>query len=329
MDALVTLHQNAVPVFADIDPETFNIDPEDVKRKITKRTKAIFGVSLYGLPVDVDPLMDLAKKHNLFVIEDNAQTVLGMYKGRISGTIGHFGMFSLERTKHLGIGEGGMVVTNDEKLAVGVRKFGGIGYKNLTAGQGRMQQTLATFQDPDYLRHDTFGWNYRMPEICAAVGLSQMERVDELVQRRQAIGKLYAEAVDGCDWMVPQKTPAGYVNSYYTFAVKYEGKAALNVPWKTFYNKYIELGGDGFYSAWSVPYLEPVMRKMEFYGKNCPSGCPIYQGGKVAWEKGICPNAEAIQPKMMQFKCNYRNLEVAKRKTAALKKTIKYFEGKK
>jgi len=326
MDTLVTLHQNAIPVFADIDPHTFNIDPDDVRKKITNRTKAIIAVSLYGLPVDMDPIMDIARDHNLIVIEDSAQCVLGMYKGRIAGTIGHMGCFSLERTKHLGIGEGGVVVTNDEGLAERVRKFGGIGYNNLKAEEGRMQVNPSTFQNPDYKRHDSFGWNYRMPEICAAVGLAQVERVDELVERRQTVARLFEEAVDGCDWLIPQMTPEGLVNSYYTYAVRFEGKAALGLSWKEFYNKYVELGGDGFYSAWSVPYLEPVVAQMAFYGRGCPVGCPLCEG-KVSYGKGLCPNAEATQPKLMQFKTNYRDMELAKRKTEALRKTIEALSG--
>ncbi len=328
MDTLVTLHQNAVPVFADIEPNTFNIDPNDIRRKITKRTKAIIVVSLYGLPADMDPIMEIAREHNLTIIEDSAQCVLGLYKGRLAGTIGHLGVFSLERTKHLPIGEGGIVITNDERLAERVRKFGGIGYKNLKAEEGRMQVNPTTFQDPDYKRHDSFGWNYRMPEICAAVGLAQVEQIDKLVEQRQAVARLFDAAVQGCDWLIPQQTPEGLVHSYYTYAVRYEGKEVLGVSWKEFYAKYVELGGDGFYSSWSVPYLEPLMAQMEFYGRDCPIGCPRYEGTAI-YEKGLCPVAEATQPKLMQFKTNYRDLELARQKAEVLRKTIKQLEGRK
>lgn len=324
MDALVTMHQNAIPVFADVDPDTFNIDPDDVRRKVTKRTRAIIPVHLYGLMADMDPIMEIAREHNLIVIEDSAQCILGSYKGRLAGTIGHLGSFSFETRKILSIGEGGMVTTSDEKLAERVRKWGGIGYKNLTAEQGRMQTIPATFQDPDYQRHDSFGWNYRMPEICAAVGLAQVERMDELVQRRQAVARLFDEAIAGCSWMLPQKVPEGLVNSYYTYALRYEGKDALGVPWKRFYKTYIELGGDGFYAAWQMPYLEPLMTKGMYYGKDCPLGCPLYPE-KAVYGKGMCPKAEAIQPKIMQFKTNYRDIEVAKYKAEVLRKTIEYF----
>jgi perosamine synthetase len=328
MDTFVTIHQNAIPVYADVDPETFNIDPADIERKITSRTKAIIAVSLYGLPADMDPIMEIARKQNIIVIEDNAQCVLGMYKGRLAGTLGHMACFSLERTKHLGIGEGGMVITNDEHLAGRVRKFGGLGYKNLKAEEGRMQSVPSTFQDPDYKRHDALGWNYRMPEMCAAVGLARVEKIDELVHQRQVVAGMFAEAVKGCKWMIPQKTPTGLVNSFYTFAVRYEGEQAIGVPWKKFYQAYIEQGGDGFYSAWSVPYFEPLMSTLEFYGHGCPLECPQYEG-KPVYGKGLCPNAEALQPKLMQFKTNYRDLKVAEKKAEALKKTIKLLEKKK
>lgn len=96
--ASVVLHQNAVPIFADVDPETFNIDPEDVRRKITERTKAIIPVSLYGLPADFDPLMEMAAEHDLVVIEDDAQAHLAQYRGRTVGTIGHMASFSFENS---------------------------------------------------------------------------------------------------------------------------------------------------------------------------------------------------------------------------------------
>ena len=111
-----------------------------------------------------------------------------------------------------------------------------------------MQTVPSTFQDPDYKRHDFFGWNYRLPEICAAVGLAQVERIDKLVQRRQAVARLFDEAIKGCDWMIPQKTPDGLINSYYTYALRYEGEEALGISWKEFYKKYID-GSDGNYES--------------------------------------------------------------------------------
>ena len=307
MDAFATMYTGARPVFADIDPDTFNIDPTDIQRKITKFTRAIVVVHLYGLPADMEPIMEIAKEHHLWVIEDSAQCVLATYKGKLAGTIGHIGCFSFERSKHLAIGEGGMLVTNWAGVAERARKFAGIGYKNLTAEQGRMQVVPATFQDPSYKRHDTLGYNYRMPEISAAVGLAQLERAELIVSGRELVAQLFAGAIEGCPWMIPQKTPEGYTNTYYTYAVKYEGQAALGVSWRAFYNKYIEMGGDGFYACYSVPYQEPALKTM--------------------FIDGNCPVAEATQPKLMQFKTNYRDMELAKRKAEALRKTIKALEA--
>jgi perosamine synthetase len=307
MDAFAIIYTGATPVFADVDRDTMNIDPEDVMRKITPRTRAIIAVSLQGLPCDIDPLMDIAEKHGIVVIEDSAQTVLGRDKGRIAGTIGHLGVFSFENKKHLTCGsEGGMIVTNDENLAQKARKAAGIGYKHLIATAGRTSLGIGDFQDPSYERFDSVGFNYRMTEVCAAIGLAQLERIDFLVSRRQSVAALFAESVSGCNWMTPQSTPDGYSNSYYTFAVRYYGDEVCGVPWKQFYDKYKEMGGDGFYGACKVPYLEPVFRASDIAKLN----------------KGSCPVAEKIQPTIMQFKTNYRNLETAKRKAEVLKKLI-------
>jgi perosamine synthetase len=317
MNTFAILYQNAIPVYADIDPETFNIDPRDIERKITPKTKAIFTVSLYGLPPDMDPILELAKKYNLIVIEDNAQCYLSTYKGRLAGTFGDMSIWSFENSKHIAVGEGGIITTNDERLAERARKCAGIGFKNLRAEEGRIKLNEEVFQDPDYKRHDYLGWNYRLPEINAAVALAQLERLEELVDMRVKIANLYQEAIKGCSWLVPQKVPKGYTHSYWTFAIKYEGEKEIGVSWKDFYRTYKEMGGDGFYAAWSVPYLEPVMAEGKYYQKGSH-----YTGPKIEYKKGLCPVAERIQPKLMQFKTNYRSLELAKIKADALRKTI-------
>ena len=309
MDAYAIIHVGATPVFADVDPETYTIDPRDVPKKITPKTKAIITVSLQGIPVDIDPIMKIAEENNIMVIEDSDQTVLGMYNGRIAGTLGHIGVFSFENKKHLTCGsEGGMIVSNGEKLAQRARKFAGIGYKHMTATAGRTSLALSKVQDPAYERFDTIGLNYRMTEVSAAIGLAQLERVHSLVSRRQDIAKMFDEAVEDCDWIVKQKIPNGYIHSYYTYAVNYFGDDKIGITWKEFYNRYREMGGDGFYGACKIPYLEPVFRNLEING--------------VTYKKGFCPVAEEIQPKIMQFKTNYRNLDIAKRKTEILRKLI-------
>ncbi len=318
MDTTATVHANAVPVYADVNPDTFTIDPEDIKRKITKKTKAIIPVAIYGLPPDMGPIMELAKKHNLVVIEDNAQCFLSKYKGQLTGTIGHMASYSFENTKHISCGEGGIVITNNEKYAELVRKVGGHGFKNLKAEEGRIRLNAKVFQNPHYKRHDEIGWNYRLPEFNAAVALAQLERLDELIELRIKSAGLFIEVMmSECDYLIPQKVPKGYTNSYYTLGVKYEGEDRIGVKWEDFRKEYVKNGGDGFYGAWSVPYLEPVMVERK-YVKRCPW---VYKN--IRYEKGLCPVAESIQPKLMQFKTNYRDLDLAKKKAAVIKNTIR------
>ncbi|MGA1823436.1 MAG: DegT/DnrJ/EryC1/StrS family aminotransferase [bacterium] len=324
MNSFVILHQNAIPVYADIDPHTFNINPADIERKITKKTKAIIAVHMHGLPADMDSIMQIALKYNINVIEDSAQCVLGKINGRLAGTIGHLASWSFETKKHLSIGEGGMVTTNDPEMATIVRKHGGLGYKTLRADQSLRQLLPTEFQDPDYKRHDTLGWNYRMNEISAALGLAQLERMEFLVSRRKKIAQLYLDIFDDCDWIIPQKTPDGYENSYWTFTVKYEGLKKFGVPWKKFYTLHKENGGDGFYGGLSVCYKELVMLNKPFLEKYLPKSS-LYNNS-FDYKDGLCPVAEEIQPKMMQFKTNYRDLTQAKEKIEILRKTIKQIE---
>lgn len=306
MDSTATLHAGATPVYADVDPRTFNIAPDDVERKVGPRTKAVIVVALYGLPPDMDRIMEIARAHNLVVIEDNAQCLLGKYKGRLAGTIGHMASYSFETTKHISCGEGGMLVTDDEFLAEKARKLGGHGYKNLRAEEGRIRLNQDVFQDPDYKRHDTIGWNYRLSEFSAAIALAQFEKAEEIVERRVRIANMFRDEMRQCDYLIPQHVPDDCINSYYTLGARYEGEQSIGVPWKNFRRKYIENGGDGIYAAWSIPYHEPAM-------KHHYSPFPH------------CPVAEALQPKLMQFKTNYTDMGVALAKAEALGKTIKGF----
>lgn len=320
MDSTATFHANAIPVYCDVDERTFNLNPDDLESKITDKTKAIIAVALYGLSPDYDRILEIAAKHNIVVIEDNAQAVLSRYKGRLLGTIGDMASFSFENTKHISCGEGGMILTDNEQYAEMVRKIGGHGFKNLRAEDGRVRLNQDMFQNPNYKRHDVLGWNYRMPEFTAAVAYAQLERVDELVKLRQDTAKLFIDVMTKeCDYLIPQYTPEGYENTYYSLGVIYEGEEKIGVSWEDFRKTYVEMGGDGFYGAWSVPYLEPMIADRAF-AKRLPE---IYKD--VKYEEGMCPVAERIQKKIMQFKTNYRDLELAKIKADILSKTIKKF----
>ncbi|MDR2410548.1 MAG: DegT/DnrJ/EryC1/StrS family aminotransferase [Bacteroidales bacterium] len=319
MDSSATFHANAIPVYCDILEDTFTMDPVDLEKKITPKTKAIIPVAIYGLSCDMDAIMTIAKRYGIPIIEDNAQAVLSKYRGRVLGTIGHMASFSFENTKHISCGEGGMILTNDEKYAETVRKIGGHGFKNLQADEGRVRLNTDVFQNPDYKRHDVLGWNYRLSEFNAAVAFAQLERVDELVDLRIKSANIFIEIMKECDYLIPQVEPEGYVSSYYTLGVVYRGDESIGVSWRDFRKAYIEAGGDGIYGAWSVPYLEPMIVNRQFASRY-PE---IYKN--VGYEKGLCPMAEKIQARLMQFKTNYRDIELAKAKAQILRKVIRKF----
>ena len=323
MDAYAALHLNATPVFADVDEDTFLITAETIKSKITRRTRAIIVVSLQGLPVDIDPIIKLARQKNIFVIEDNAQDMLGAYKKRISGCSGDIGVWSFENKKHLsGATEGGMISTHNKLLAQKIRKFAGIGYKNMTASGGRTSLSISIVQDPDYERFDTVGLNYRMPQIVAAVCYSQLVNVKKIVSKRVKVAKYFSEAIKNSSTLVEQKTPKYCSHTNYTFAAKLIDK---KIKWKNLYNLYKSKTGDGFYGACVCPHLEPSI-KSHLNKIGCRK-CKWKKNKCFCTVKGYLPIAERIQKQIIQFKTNYRNLNEAKKKANILKRLIRNLEN--
>lgn len=314
------LHNNAIPVFADVDRETFNISPQSIRERITPRTKAIIPVSLYGLSCDIDEIMKIADEHNLVVIEDDAQCFLGKNKGRTVGSIAHMASFSFQSSKHMTSGEGGMVVTNDLELATRVRRFSSLGYAGVGAGKGKI--TKEDIQDPNYDRHASLGWNYRMPELCSAVALGQLENLEALVQRRIDSAKLFDSVAKDCSWLMPQKVPEGYESSYWTYVLVFEHP---DISWYDFRNKFLQNGGHGVYAAWKLTYMEPMFQKMTLEGREMFLQKPYNQNGLQNYELGLCPNAEYLQPRLLQFKTNYWNWDDAEQQAEILAKTIKEF----
>jgi dTDP-4-amino-4,6-dideoxygalactose transaminase len=219
-------------------------------------------------------------------------------------------MYSFESKKHLSTGgEGGMVTTDDEDLARRIRKSAGLGYKHLTAGRGRTSLASRVFQNPDYERFDSFGFNYRMTPVTAAIGLGQMSQVSAFLNSRKENGALLLEAVKDCSWLIPQpQTQDGVLHTYYTFGVKYLGNEAKGINWQEFYDEFCELGGDGFYSNCKNPYLEPF-----FIGKSLSS---------QLLSAGLCPVAEDLQARIMAFKTNYLNLDNARNQAEILSSLI-------
>lgn len=309
------LMANAIPVFADIEEDTFLISAKEIENKITDKTKAVIVVSLFGLMPDMDSIMDVAKRHGLVVIEDDAQCFMGSYKGRMAGTIGDMASFSFQASKHLTSGEGGMVTTNNDEYGLNLRRFSGLGYGSITTKKARI--TKDDIQDPSYERHFSLGWNYRMSDVVGAVALAQTERMEELCNCRMQAGRILEDAVTGCDWLIPQRTPNECVNAYWTTAIRIDNPS---VDWYTFRRKFMEFGGDGIYAAWKLNYLEPVFRNKNFMGRE------VFFDG-YEYKEGLCPIAEKIQPQLLQFKTNYWDTDEAVQQADILRKTIKYFNS--
>jgi perosamine synthetase len=175
-------YTGATPVFVDSDQDTWGMNPSEVERKITSKTKAILPVHLYGQPVDMDPINDLAGRHNLVVIEDAAEAHGALYKGKKVGSLGDIGCFSFFANKVVTTGEGGMLVTNDDQLAERARILRDHG----------MSRTRKYW-------HEVVGYNYRLTNLQAAVGVAQMEQVEFLLEQRAKIGAYYDELLGGDD----------------------------------------------------------------------------------------------------------------------------------
>ena len=319
--ALAILQADAKPVFADVIEDTFQIDPASIERRIPARTTAIMPIALYGLSPDMDPIMALAKKHNLIVIEDAAETFLSKYKDRMVGSIGHLSSFSLQATKHITAGEGGVVGTNDPGIADLVRKFSVLGYSTVSATVGKI--TKDDIQNPNFERHVQLGYNYRMPEVCAAIALGQLMHADELVQRRIDSANLFLEAIADCQWLKPQAVSESCVNSYWALAVRL---IHPSVEWIVFRKKFMEFGGDGIYAAWKLSYEEPMFQEKtrNFAGKE--KILESEHGGELpTYKTGLCPVAERVQKQILAFKTNYWDWSRAEKQAEILRKTIKYF----
>jgi perosamine synthetase len=310
--SLCVLQAGAVPVFADVDAETFNIDAQSILSVITKKTRAIICVGLYGLAPDYERLVEICRANDLFLIEDNAQCFLAQYKGTLAGCHGDFASFSFQASKHLTAGEGGMLITNNPKLAEKARRFSCLGYAVMQASKGEILKTQ--IQDPSFERHSGFGYNYRMSDLCAAVCLAQLERAEKLVKQRQKVANLFKKALNGSTLFRPQAIPDGYQNTFWTYAMVLQSDRP-ETKWYRFRDQFLENGGNGFYAAWKLTYEEP------FFQKDVGKRTDIWQ----SYQKGLCPVAEFLQPRLLQLKTNYWNTDEARRNAKILQQTIQGF----
>ena len=327
--AATVIQCGAVPVLVDSDARTFTMDPADVARKITPFTRAIMPVSLFGLPVDFDPIMELARQHDLTVIEDNAQCVLATYKGRLVGTIGHAASFSFQGSKHMTTAaDGGVVITADEAYGTAIRKAAVQGFRTLTARPGSTMIPRDERQDYNFERFDSLGYNFRMSALQAAVGMGQLERLDYLVAARRIIAAGYEDVIrdEKCEWLIRPLVPEGMTHSYYIYACILN-EDALGVDWRTFRKTFIEKGGDGLYgSALPIP-REPVFRTMTFHGSpdRAPHFDPRYRGDVKGYNAEDYPAVESFRKRLCCFKTGMQTLEKVEAEMAALRATIRHY----
>jgi len=197
------VRRGCIPVLVDSDPDTWNMDVEQIEAKISARTKAIMVVHIYGLPVDMDPVLALAEKYGLKIIEDAAQMHGQTYKGLPCGSFGNISIFSFYPNKHITTGEGGMILTDDDRLAKRCRSLRNLCFKT----------------DRRFL-HEELGYNFRMTNLQAAVGLAQLERIEEFIARKRAMGKRYTDLLSGVPGLeLPLERTQYADNIYWVFGI--------------------------------------------------------------------------------------------------------------
>lgn len=272
------LYQNAIPVFADLDPHTYNMDPKSIEARITKRTKAIVVVHLAGNPCDMDPIMDIAQKHGLKVIEDCAQSYLCRYKGRLVGTIGDYGCFSTNDFKHLSTGDGGIVTINSGSEADfhTVHAFADKNYQ-------RLGNTV--LRDLSYLAP-----NYRMTELQGAVGIAQLKKLTWICEQRHLIGERITEGILDLSGIAPHRvTPEGW-SSYWFYMLRID-ESELGCSREQFSEA---LAAEGISnSAGYIPqvvYMQKMFQNKQAYlNSHFP-----FELSDVTYPEGLCPVAEQI-----------------------------------
>lgn len=206
------IHTGGIPVFADIDRDTMNIDPYEIEKKITERTKALLPVHFAGRPCDMDAIMNIARKHSLKVVEDCAHAIEAEYRGRKTGTFGDFGCFSFYATKNIATGEGGMIVTNNDNYANTVRTM---------SLHGISRDAWKRFSDEGYIHYQVIypGFKYNMMDLQAAIGIHQLPRIERYSKRRKEIWDLYNNAFSDLPVVTPAPADENTVHAMHLYTL--------------------------------------------------------------------------------------------------------------
>ena len=286
------LQQLCVPVFADLDPATLCLDPADVERRVTPRTKAIVAVHLAGNACDMDALLAIARRHELYVIEDCAQSYNATYRGQKVGTFGDMACFSLNQYKHISCGDGGMVVTNDNELTTRAQLFSDKAWPRDP-------------NDPNRRDHLFVAPNYRVTELQAAVALAQLERLDGICERRTSAGDLLTSLIQDAPGVEVVRPYPGGTCTYWFFAFRVPAERRAEFV-KALVAEGVPAG------AGYIPkpiYLFDVLREKQTFGtSHFPFGYAPFrppEGEEIEYHEGLCPVTEAeIIPKLVRMPFN-------------------------
>jgi perosamine synthetase len=259
--AAAIVRAGAIPVVVDCQEDTWNIDPGLIGAKITSRTKAIMVVHIYGLPVDMDPVIALARKHGLFIIEDAAEQHGQSYKGRPVGSLGDIATVSFYPNKHVTTGEGGMVVTNNELLAERCRAL-----RNLCFDKERR-----------YI-HEELGWNFRMSNVQAAVGVAQLERIDQVLAKKRQIGQWYQQRLQGNPLLrLPLERTDYAENIYWVFGIILDERVPFDA--QEAIARLRAKGVDARHFFWPM-HEQPALLKLGYFAnEQCPNSERIARRG--------------------------------------------------
>lgn len=214
------LYCGAKPIFVDIDAATYNIDPEKIEEKITKRTKAIIPVHTFGQPAEMDKILEIAHNYDLKIVEDAACALGAKYKNKHAGTIGDIGCFSFHARKGITTGEGGMVVTNEENIAEKIRYLSVFGMKSAWDREKNHVFTIPEFLD--------MGYNYKMSDITAAVGVAQLKKIDMIIKRKEKLAKYWDEQLEDIDLIIKPYVQNNVKHVYQSYVALIDKKINRN-----------------------------------------------------------------------------------------------------
>lgn len=278
--ATAILHWNAIPVFADIDPETYCLDPVSVEANITPYTKAIMAVDIFGQSADMDALMAIAKKHGLRVISDTAQAPGAFYKGKFAGTLAHIGGYSLNYHKHIHTGEGGVLVTNDDTLAEKLQLIRNHA-EAVVGGKGVTDMT------------NMLGYNFRLGEIECAIGIEQLKKLKGFVASRQRAAERLTQGLAGLAGLKTPLVQADCTHVYYVYPMQLDPQQ-LGVSRARIIEALEAEGLAGLAAGYANVHLLPMYQHKQAYGsKSFPWSSDICRR-EVSYAKGICPVAESL-----------------------------------